>query len=282
VDIDLLPLVNMVLRQLSGALPTLFGHEIRLPDLSSGQVPANLRSTIENALGVTVPANVTQFTVYDRGRLRALQVALVQARRDLVMLVGGTLLLLVSAFLVSPWRRRTALQLGLWLVVASVLATAGLRALRGQLLAQVPEGTYRDGTQAAITIVTTTVRQRGVQLIWLGFLLAAGAYLIGPGRFPRWLRSGLGTAGRRTIVAARSAGRHTVRYGPGLVARHRDAVRVAGVVVAALVVLLLSSWLSLLVMTVALVGYQLSVTAVVRAGRAGSSAVDEAGGAVHR
>lgn len=106
VDIDLLPLVNMVPRQLSDALPTLFGHEIRLPDLGSGQIPATLRSTVEKALGVTLPANFAQFTVYDRGRLLALQVALVQARRDLVLLVVGTVLLLGSAFLVSPRRRR--------------------------------------------------------------------------------------------------------------------------------------------------------------------------------
>lgn len=66
------------------------------------------------------------------------------------------------------------------------------------------------------------------------------------------------------------------RHGPGLVARHRDAARVAGVVAAVLAALVLSSWLSLLVVAVALVGYQLAVTVLARAGQAESYPEDEA------
>jgi hypothetical protein len=79
VKIDLLPLVNQALRELSSELPNLFGRQITLPDISSGEIPANLRGIVENALGVTLPPNFAQFTFYDGGKLQAMQQALVTA-----------------------------------------------------------------------------------------------------------------------------------------------------------------------------------------------------------
>src|SRR5262249_22485294 len=156
VDIDLLPLINQVLRELSAQLPTLFGKKITLPDISSGEIPANLRERVQDAVGVPLPANFAQFTVYDAGRLTAIQQTMVTVKRDLVILAASPGLLLGLAFLISPRRRRTALQLGVWLVIAAVAVTASLRATRAQLLKQVPAGTYRNGVAAALTIVTGT------------------------------------------------------------------------------------------------------------------------------
>ncbi len=50
----------------------------------------------------------------------------------------STLVLLALALWISPRRRRIALQLGIWLVIAAITVTASLRALRAQLVAQVP------------------------------------------------------------------------------------------------------------------------------------------------
>src|SRR4051812_42708388 len=200
VKIDLLPLINQVLRQLSAQLPTLFGKQLTLPDISSGEIPANLRTRVEGALGVSLPANFAQFTMYDAGRLRAVQQSVVMFKRYLAVLFAGTVLLLVLALLVSPRRRRTLLQLGMWLVIAAVAVTAILRAVRGQLLQQIPAGTYRDGAAAAVTTITTLLRTRGVKLIWLGAILAVLMYLIGPGRVPVWLR-------HHVALGARAVGR---------------------------------------------------------------------------
>ncbi|HEU5109461.1 MAG TPA: hypothetical protein VFT95_13040, partial [Micromonosporaceae bacterium] len=179
VEIDLLPLINQALRDLSARLPTLFGRQVSLPDLSSGEIPPNLRARVSEALGVNLPANFAQFTVYDAGRLRAVQVAVERFKRDLVLLWVVTLLALVLALVVSPGRRRTVLQFGVWLVVAAVAATAVLRGIRTEVLAQVQPGLYRDGVGATMTIVFETLRERGQPLIWLGVVLAVVAYLVG-------------------------------------------------------------------------------------------------------
>jgi hypothetical protein len=264
VDIDLLPLINQVLRELSTQLPTLFGKQLSLPDLSSGQIPENLRARVQDALGVTLPANFAQFRVYDAGQLKTVQAAVVTAKRGLAILVVGTIALLGLALLVSPRRRRTVLQLGVWLVLAAVTVTAVLRAVRSQVLEQVPAGTYRDGVAAALTTVTSLLRDRGQQLIWIGVILALLAYLVGPGRVPVWLRAQAVRAGRGAGRWTRRAGRAAATSGPGWTARHLDAIRIAGVVVAAGLALVLSSWTSLLVILVALAVFEVGVTVIAR------------------
>lgn len=274
VDIDLLPLINQVLRQLSTELPTMFGKQIPLPDLSSGAIPDNLRVRIQDALGVTLPENFARFTVYDSGQLWAAQQAVAAAKRDLALAVVGTVVLLVLALTVSPRRRRTLLQFGLWLMVAAVAVTAVLRAVRAQLLLEVPAGVYRDGVAATLTSVFGPLRTRGVQLVVIGAVLALAMYLAGPGRGPAWLRRRLATGLRTTGRGAGVAGRAVVAHGPGWTADHLDAMRVGGVVVAAALALLLSSWTSLLVIALVLIAYEVAVTVAARWGRTRSRRPD--------
>ncbi|GIM95928.1 hypothetical protein [Paractinoplanes toevensis] len=260
VDIDLLPLINQVLRELSAQLPTLFGKQITLPDLSSGAIPDNLRARVQDALGVTLPANFAQFTIYDSGQLWALQESVATAKRSLALFVTATVVLLALALIISPARRRTILQLGLWLVVAAVAVTVVLRGVRDQVLAGVPEGVYRDGVAAAMTSVFSLLRLRGQQLLWIGVVLAVVAYLCGPGRGAVWLRHQVRRGAAGAAHGASRAGTHA----PGWIAAHADVLRVGGLVAAAIAVLLLSSWTSLFVVVVLLAAYEVGVTLVAR------------------
>ncbi|MDI6105234.1 hypothetical protein QLQ12_42290 [Actinoplanes sp. NEAU-A12] len=264
VEIDLLPLINQVLRELSAQLPTLFGKQIALPDLSSGAIPENLRLRVEEALGVTLPANFAQFTVYDAGRLWEAQQGVAAAKRYLTLFVAGTILLLVAAFVISPRRRRTAVQFGVWLVVAAVAVTVALRAVRREIIAAVPAGTYRDGVDAAMTVVFSLLRDRGAQMIAIGVAIALLAYLVGPGRIPVRLRGGARRAAAAGWRRTRTGGALAVTRGPGLIARHLDPVRVAGLVVAAILALTFSSWTSLLVIVILLAAYEVAVTVIAR------------------
>jgi hypothetical protein len=268
VRIDLLPLINQVLRELSAQLPTLFGKQLDLPDLGSGAVPADLRVRVQDALGVTLPANFAQFTVYDSGRLTAVQDAVASARRDLTVLVVASIALLLLSYLVSPGRRRTTVQLGLALVLAAVTVTAVLRVVRRELLSAVPAGVYRDGAAAAATSIFGPLRERGVQILWIGAALALLAYLAGPGRLPVRAR-GLVARGARALGSAAVRTARVVRTrGPGFVAAHADPLRVAGLVVGVLLALLLSSWTALAVLVVLVVAFELAVTVIARRGPA--------------
>ncbi|BCJ45748.1 hypothetical protein GCM10010168_58320 [Actinoplanes ianthinogenes] len=266
IQIDLLPLINQALRTISAELPTLFGKQLTLPDLSSGEIPPNLREKVQEQLGVTLPANFAQFTVYDGGKLYAAQQAVATAKRDLALFVGATVLLLIAAYLVSPRRRRTTVQLGIWLVIAAVAVTAILRAVRRQILEQVPAGVYRDGVDSAMTTIFSLLRERGQQIIWIGALLALLAYLVGPGRFPVWLRRQISRGGKAAGRGIRAGSHVAATRGPGWIATHLDPLRIAGVVVAAVLALILSSWTSLLVILILLAAYEVAITLIGRRG----------------
>ncbi|PRY30847.1 hypothetical protein [Pseudosporangium ferrugineum] len=268
VEIDLLPLINQVLRELSTQLPALFGRQLTLPDLSSGAVPENLRVRVQEALGVPLPANFARFTVYDSGQLRRVQQAVAAAKRDLALAVISTSVLAVLALLISPGRRRTLLQLGLWLVIAAVTVTAALRALRAQLLLEVSPGAYRDGVAAALTSVFAPLRTRGAQMLVIGAALALTMYLIGPGRVPTRLRRHLAGGLRATGRGLAAGSRALAARGPAWAAGHRDPLRVGGVVVAAVAALLLTSWAWMFGIALALATYEVLITVAARPRRA--------------
>jgi hypothetical protein len=262
VTLDLLPIVNEVLRLLEQQIPTIFGNTINLPAIQNGQVPAGLQTRIESALGVQLPDNFAAITIYRGDELAAAQDAVVLFKRSVAGLVLGSLLILALALWVSPGRRRTTLQLGIWLVIAVVVMTSLLRAIRRQVVDLVPDGVLRDGADSATTVVFSTLRERGTQLLWLGIVIVAIAYLVGPGRGPvslrRWAAQGFRAVGpvlrRWTAV--------TVSDGPRFARDHLDALRLGGVAVAAfLVVFVFSSWTALFVIAIVLGAYVFLVTA---------------------
>ena len=264
VTLNLLPIVNNVLRDVDQQLPDVFGKKITLPTVTSGEIPPNLRDKIQTQLGVTLPANFANIQIADSGTLAQVQDAVVIAKRTVVLTILGTLIVLVLAFVASVNRRRTALQFGLWLSLATVVLAYVLRLESNRLLGKVPAGTYRDGASAALHTIVTTLRERGDQLFWLGLIIAALAYLAGPGRLPVALRRYVVRGARWVATTTRS-----VTTGPQLriwAHRYFDALRIAGVVIAAIVALAFSSWTALLVILVVLIGYEVLVTMLARSG----------------
>ena len=262
VTLNLLPVVNNVLAILEDRAPTLFGRTLNLPAITNGEIPPGLETRIETALGRDLPDNFSQITIYRANELNAVQDAVASFKKYIAALVVGTLLALALALWVSPWRRRTILQYGVWLAIAVLVVARSLRAVRDQILGDVPAGAFRQGTEAAMTIIFTLLRERADQLIWLGVAIALVAYLVGPGRAPRWLRRTVVT-GSRTVW---SWGRDltTGSQSSTWVQERLDGLRIGGVVVAGVIALLLSSWGSLLTVLVLLGVYEVAVTLIAR------------------
>ncbi|MER5437520.1 hypothetical protein [Streptomyces sp. NPDC002790] len=266
VTLNLLPVVNNLLGSLETELPSVFGKKIDLPTLSSGELPPGLHQRIEKAIGKDLPENFAQIRLYNRNTLSQLQDAVVLFKHALVGLLIAVPVLLALSLWVSPNRRRTLLQLGLWLVVTVTILTAVLRGVRDQLLGQLPEGVYREGARSALWTIFTTLRERGDQLLWLGVAVAALCYLVGPGRLPSALRGWTAQGARATGHGITKLGQHLGTNGqlrPWLT-HHADVLRVGGAAVAALISILLSSWTALLVIAVLLTAYEITVTFAAR------------------
>jgi hypothetical protein len=132
------------------------------------------------------------------------------------------------------------------------------------VLAQVPPGVYRSAADTAVTMVFSGLRQSGFGLLAAGCLMAAVAYLAGPGRLPSWVRRRATDSGGQLRRVARRAGAAS----PAWIRRHVDLLRVAGVIVAAVIASVLSSWTGLLVVALVLGAYELVLTFVGPAGGA--------------
>jgi hypothetical protein len=266
VTLNLLPVVNEVLARLEKQVPTLFGKSVNLPTLTNGQIPAGLRTKIESAVGVTLPANFAAIPIYRGDQLSVAQKAVVQIKRGLTLLVIGSFIALGLALWISPRRRRSTLQFGIWLIICVVALTSVIRAVRTQLIDQVPAGVMRAGVDAGVQIVFVTLRERGTQLLWLGILIALVAYLVGPGRVPVALRRWAVRAAHFLGHQARTIGAVAIADGPDFARTHLDPLRIGGLVAAGALLLFFTSWAGLFWIALLLFLYELLVTAVAAAG----------------
>jgi hypothetical protein len=215
---------------------------------------------------VKLPANFAAIPIYQGDQLSAAQQAVVQIKRGLTLVVIGTILALGLAIWISTRRRRTTLQFGLWLIIDVVALTSVLRAVRTQLIDQVPAGVYRSGVDAAVQIVFVTLRERGTQLLWLGILIAVVAYLAGPGRVAVALRSWAVQAWQFLSQRARRFGAVAVAEGPDFARAHFDPLRIGGLLAAGALLLFFTSWAGLFWIAVLLGLYELLVTVVAASG----------------
>jgi hypothetical protein len=262
VTLNLLPVVNQVLVQLEQQVPTIFGKTVTLPTLTNGQIPAGLQTKVEDALGVKLPANFAAIPIYQGNQLSVVQQTLVQVKQYVTLLVVGSLLALILALWISPRRRRSTLQFGLWLVISVTTLTIVIRNIRTQLIEQVPGGVYRSGVDAAVQIVFVTLRERGTQLLWLGIVIAVVAYLFGPGRGAVLLRRWAVQAWQFLAARGRRYGSVAVAEGPGFARANLDALRIGGVVAAGVLLLFFTSWAGLFWIAVFLGLYELGVALV--------------------
>lgn len=209
VTLNLVPLVNALLADLSSDASELFGTDIEIPAVGETDLDT-LRAALETEFGVELPADFAQVTVYDDGRLAEVQRALGVLDDWTIGLFTVGLLAALGALGLSVDRRRTVAHLaGAVAVIAALVMVIG-GPIEHEVLRGIADAGHRDAAEAAVGIA---VKGLDVLLLWiavLGAAIAAIAWLAGPSELARTIR----TDGSQTI------------------ARYRTGFQVAGVVVA--------------------------------------------------
>src|SRR5437763_7731899 len=190
--------------------------------------------------GVTVCAGLAkkqknlQVELFDASQLEKARSAVHLLDRLRIVLVVLVFALLAGALALSGNRRRTLMRWSLGLVVAMAVMAALLALGRSAYLSVAQN---HDAAAAAFDILVRFLRN-GIRVIAaLGIIVALAAFLSGPSRAAVWIREGakslIGGAGRKADQAG---------WTPGpvgtWVAAHKVGLRVAGVVVAFLVLFL--------------------------------------------
>ncbi len=136
VVLNLIPLVNDALAQVSTLASDLVGRPITIPQITADEVPSAAIQKIEAATGIQLPDNFGQIVILDSNQLAAAQDAFSIANRAVFALVLLFVIFFVAAMWVSPRRRRTLIQImaasAVVLVIERRLAIAEAGQHRGQ------------------------------------------------------------------------------------------------------------------------------------------------------
>ncbi len=257
VTIDLVPIVNQVLQEVQSIAPGFVTDKVDLPAEGTELSREELRTKIEGALDVKLPADFGQFTVFKSDDLGAAQAAVKLTDKFLVALVVVTFLIGIGALLLSVDRRRTGLQLALGTSIGIFITFRVVKLVGNDLVKIIPEGDNRDAARAASRLVLDDLAYKARVILVIGLVAAAVLYLIGPGRWAQWLRS-------RSVSGTRKVGEGVQTYRrPVLdwIHAHVDELRVGGVAVALLLLFVLSAtWTTFVVLLLLLAAYELGLT----------------------
>ncbi|MGH2586003.1 MAG: hypothetical protein ACRDJE_13910, partial [Dehalococcoidia bacterium] len=260
ITLNLFPLIDVGLRQVEGL--GLLPEGRTLPDLSTA-TPAQARQQLSQALGVQLPQDFGEVRLAEADQLESAQTAVEWFDRLAIILPIVAVLLIGGALWLSLDRRRTAIQLGVGIAVALLLAGLVVELLGKEVVSGMADNLDAQTiTAATIATLTDSLWQALALPIVLGAIVAAVAFLAGK-------RAWLETAGQRVQGWSRGAATGRVTAGRWA-AEHLDALRLGGVALALLALFLLNlTWAVFLTVLALLVLFEVGVTVAAGRGWAG-------------
>ena len=253
IRLNLLPVVSSVVSELRLRFPRLFPGLVNVPSVSAETPAPEAIAEFEAAVGRDLADDFGQITLVQNEKLEQAQRAVELFDRAVWLLVIVTLGLIVASLLLSTRRLRTALYLGAGTAVALVVVLLVDAWLEDQLVAAIGSG---PGTAAARTAITTVVAD------FTGFarLLLIAAVTVAIAAYVVARRDVVAAAARSGAAVATRAGNGLAgrRSSTGVLARHLDGFRLAGVLVGAvLLLIILPPWWGGLLLIAAAAGYEL-------------------------
>lgn len=257
VTLNLIPVINEVLKRITSQSPEILGRKVNLPDVSVNEIPKSAINRIEKALGVDLPDNFGQITVYDHGKLEAAQQALRTFSRIVVLLLPLAIVSALLAVWLSVRRRRTVLQLAAGAALAAVVVRRVIFAIEAEVAALPPTAAGRRAITAVLASFLTPLTTFGAWTLAIAAVVAVVALLTGPYPWAVAART-RGVSLARSFASSASATAHdqaTQRW----VHDHRDLLAILGCVVGVVILWLANmSWLGVLI-TLIVVGAYLFV-----------------------
>lgn len=260
VVLNLVPLLNAALKQIQSEASGLFGKKITLPAVTGTGIPAADCAKIAAAIRRPLPPNCGQIALFPASALTGAQRGYRAFNGIVLVLLILTPLVFITALWVSPRRRRTLLQLTISGMLALIVVRRALYWLESDLVAAA-----KPANRAALSVIVGQVLHGLFDVtLWFligGLIILVVVLLAGPYRWAvatrAWGRHAAGSAGQ--LVSA--AGGHTTSDRTvAWVRRHLDLLRIAGVVIAALALLIFSiNWVTLLVLAVLLALYEVGL-----------------------
>ena len=256
VVLNLVPVVNEVLKRVEARGGDLLGRDVNLPEISSGEVPEAARAKLEAALGVPVPPDLGEIVVFQSDKLAAAQDAVALFDRALIFLAALAIATMIGAIVVSMNRRRTLILMSTGIIVGLVAIRRLVMYLQDEVVA-IAKPENREAAGAIVDDLMRGFFSLTQILIVAGLLIVALALLTGPFAWAMSMR-------RRVTSIASALMKSDARppdTGPASWVRvHRDALQLGGVIAGVLLLLLFDlSWGLFLILVTLVLLYELAI-----------------------
>jgi hypothetical protein len=266
-----LPLLNDALTQLSGTLSAILNRPITLPTITADTVPSEAVASLQTALGVTLPPTFGSVTLFQSDELTSVQDAVSIFNKTMILAIVLFILGVALALVLSTNRRRTLLQLVTALIVVVVLERRFAIAQASNVVDMAkPEN--QAAVQAIIGAFLSSLLLATKRILWVLFVVLIVAVVTAPYPWAVRARAWVGDVGRAGVGAVRGA-----EVGPAAawVGARRDALMLAGAIVAAIILLFASISLGwFLVLAIVLALYELAVYRIAEASRVETAEVE--------
>src|SRR5207247_4430893 len=193
-------------------------------------VPSQAAASLGSALGVTLPPTFGSVTLFQGDELTSVQDAVSIFNKTLILAIVLFILSAALALILSTNRRRTLLQVLTALIVVVVLERRFAIAQASNVVSMVkPEN--QAAVQAIIGAFLSSLLLATKRILWGLFVVLIVAVVTAPYPWAVRARAWVGDVGRAGLGAVRGA-----EIGPAAawVGGHRDALMLAGAVVAAI------------------------------------------------
>ena len=255
ITLNLVPVIDAVLADITARSPDILGRQVNIPDISVEDVPRAAIDKLESALGVDLGDDFGQVTVYDDGKLQAVQDGVNLFDKIVVVLLPLAVVAAALALWVSRRRRRTLLQLAAGVAIGMVVLRRVSFALEDEVAALPPTSQGKSATAAAMTSFVDPLQTFALWSIWLALAVIVVAAVTGP--------YGWAVALRRRVTSFASLVVSTTgeraRDEPTLawIAAHRDALLIGGAVAGLVLLWVLDvSWVGVLLIVALVAAFE--------------------------
>lgn len=270
VKLNLLPVMGEALDAVGDRVGDLLGRGDP-PEIDSSTPPSEAVRTMSRYLGVDLPEDFGQITVFHSEALAEAQDALVVLSRLVVAFVVLTVAFAAAALVMSRRRRRTCIALGLGAAAAIALTWALSRTLAREAVARIEERQNQEVARQVLDTVTGELRSMATYVLIVGLVVALVAFLLGDSRPARWVRHQARSLGSQTAAAAARTAQG--RTAAAWVADAELGLRAGGLVVAIVVLLVFQvTFGSLLIVLGLLALWQLAISGLVAVERRSATA----------
>ena len=176
VTLNLLTVINDVMRVASSDLSALFGTTINLPEIKPDDVPADQIAELESTLGVQLPEDFGQVTLFESDELAEAQTWVHRFDTWLEVIIVIAIAATIGAFALTFDRRRTVITMGIAVPVIATLTWLLVDANEDSYFSHIDDPIGRAAARAATDTMFAGLDRLALWTIGLSIVAVLAAF----------------------------------------------------------------------------------------------------------